>query len=117
MTTANNVINVDLSASGGESPFSIVFDPDGQRVFTSNMDSNSVSIIELDNSNNVIDIDLSASGGEGPAAIAFDHNGQRVFTANLNSDSVSIIELDNSNNVINVDLSRFWWRKSIFHCI
>ena len=34
-------------ASGGESPFSIVFDPDDQRVFTANDASNSVSIIDI----------------------------------------------------------------------
>ena len=104
LDNSNNVIDIDLSASGGEGPFAIVFDPDGQRVFTANIDSDSVSLIDINNPNNVIDIDLSASGGDGPQAIAFDSAGQRVFTANLNTASVSIIELDNANNVINVDI-------------
>ena len=69
----------------------IAFDEAGQRVFISIGNSNSVSIIELNNANNVIDVDLSASGGLGPAAIAFDAAGQRVFTDNANSASASII--------------------------
>ena len=105
LDNSNNVIDVDLLASGGSGPSAIAFDSDGQRVFTANRDSDSVSIIEIDNSNNVIDVDLLASGGSEPRAIAFDSEGQRVFTVNINSDSVSIIELDNSNNVIDVDLS------------
>ncbi len=62
-------------------------------MFTANVNSDSVSIIELNNANNVIDVDLSLSGGDGPVAITFDEAGQRVFTANANSDSVSIIDL------------------------
>ena len=88
-----DVIDIDLLTSGGDRPTDIVFEPDGQRVFTANSESDSVSIIELDNANNVIDVDLSASGGEEPDVIAFDPDGQRVFTANQISDSVSIIEL------------------------
>ena len=60
-------------------------------MFISIGNSNSVSIIELNNANNVIDVDLSASGGLGPVAIAFDAAGQRVFTDNANSASASII--------------------------
>ena len=104
LDNSNNVINVDISAAGGEGPVAIAFDPDGQRVFTANQVSHSVSIIELDNSNNVINVDISAAGGDSPLAIASDPDGQRVFTANQVSHSVSIIELDNSNNVIDVDL-------------
>ena len=86
-------------------PVRIVFDAAGQRVFTANQDSDSVSIIDLANSNNVTNVDLSSSGGESPFAIAFDQTGQRVFTANEGGDSVSIIDLANSNNVTNVDLA------------
>ena len=83
----------------------IAFDAIGQRVFTANADSNSVSIIELNNDNTVTNVPLSPSGGLLPSAIAFDAIGQRVFTANANSDSVSIIDLLESNIVTNVPLS------------
>ena len=74
-------------------------------MFTANIFSDSVSIIDLANSNTVTNVDLAPSGGDGPVAIAFDDAGQRVFTANLLSDSVSIIDLDNSNTVTNVPLA------------
>ena len=69
-----------------------------QRLFTTNLNSDSISIIDLANSNNVTNVPLGPSGGDGPQAIAFDEAGQRLFTANGNSDSVSIIDLANSNN-------------------
>ena len=68
-------------------------------MFTANYYSDSVSIIELDNSNNVIDVDLSASGGNAPSAIAFDQDDQRVFTANGVSNSVSIIDLPSISKI------------------
>ncbi|HEX6672434.1 MAG TPA: beta-propeller fold lactonase family protein, partial [Nitrososphaeraceae archaeon] len=85
--------------------FILAFDEAGQRVFTVNEFSDSVSIIDLANSNTVTNVDLSSSGGDAPVAIAFDEAGQRVFTANQNSDSISIIDLANSNTVINVPLA------------
>ncbi len=69
----------------------IIFDEAGQRVFTANEHSDSVSIIDLENANNVTNVDLAPSGGNFPVAIAFDAASQRVFTANRDSDSVSII--------------------------
>ncbi len=72
--------------------FIIAFDAAGQRVFTANQGSNSVSIIDLSD-NSVTDVDLAASGGLEPLEIAFDAAGQRVFIANDISDSVSIIKL------------------------
>ena len=71
----------------------IAFDAIGQRVFTANADSNSVSIIELNNDNFVTNVDLTPAGGEDPRAITFDEVDQKVFTANVISDSVSIIDL------------------------
>ena len=88
--------------SGGDEPVAIAFDEAGQRVFTANHRSNSVSIVDLANSNTVTNVTLGPGGGE-PLAIAFDATGQRVFTANrCCNNSVSIIELTNSNTVTNV---------------
>ena len=84
--------------------YAIAFDAAGQRVFTANEFSDSVSIIELANSNNVIHIPLLPTGGDRPFAIAFDQVGQRLFTANRDSDSVSIIDLANANTVTNIPL-------------
>src|SRR5215204_5328985 len=83
----------------------IAFDENGQRVFTANIGSSSVSIIDLANANTVTNVPLAPSGGNGPIAITFDETGQRVFTANVNSDSVSIIDLANANTVTNVPLA------------
>ena len=60
-------------------------------MFTANLLSHSVSIIDLANANTVTNVPLLPSGGDAPLGIAFDAAGQRVFTANANSDSVSII--------------------------
>ena len=90
------VTNVPLGPSGGDTPVAIAFDEAGQRVFTANVCSDSVSIIDLDNANTVTNVPLGPSGGDTPGAIAFDEAGQRVFTANLFSASVSIIDLTNS---------------------
>jgi len=81
----------------------IEFDETGQRVFTANTFSNSISIIDLTNSNNVTNVPLFPSGGVNPSGVVFDDAGQRVFTPNLGG-SVSIIDLANSNNVTNVPL-------------
>ena len=73
-------------------PLNIAFAAAGQRVFTANSGSDSVSIVDLaNNANTVTNVPLTPSGGEGPISIAFDAAGQRVFTANIFSDSVSII--------------------------
>ena len=80
----------------------IAFDENGQRVFTANIGSSSVSIIDLANANTVTNVPLAPSGGNGPRAIAFDETGQRVFTVNQFSSSVSIIDLANANTVTNV---------------
>jgi YVTN family beta-propeller protein len=100
------VENVPLGQNIGivSGSFIIAFDEAGQRVFTANGNSHSVSIIDLANSNNVTNIDLFPSGAIFPAGIAFDEAGQRVFTANAGSDSVSIIDLANANTVTNVPL-------------
>ena len=91
-------------------PGAIAFDEAGQRVFTANTDSDSVSIIDLNNANTVTNVPLATSGGDEPIAIAFDETGQRVFTADQISDSVSIIDLNNANTVTNVPLPTFWRR-------
>jgi YVTN family beta-propeller protein len=83
----------------------IAFDETGQRVFTANQLSNSVSIIDLTNANTVTNVPLLPSGGDQPVAISFDETGQRVFTTNRVSDSVSIIDLNNANTVTNVPLA------------
>jgi len=83
----------------------IAFDETGQRVFTANQNSDSVSIIDLANANTVTNVPLLPSGGNDPFAIAVDEAGQRVFTANFLSNSVSIIDLANANTVTNVPVS------------
>ena len=93
----DGIINVD-DVGVGTSPRALAFDSEGQRVFVANLDSASVSIIELDNNNMVTNVGVGLS----PLALAFDSEGQRVFVANGNSASVSIIELDNNNMVTNV---------------
>jgi YVTN family beta-propeller protein len=83
----------------------LAFDAAGQRVFTADYNSHTVSIIDLANANTVTTVPLSPSGGTCPASIAFDAAGQRVFTSNVCSNSVSIIDLANANTVTNVPLS------------
>ena len=72
-------------------------------MFTTNLNSDSVSIIDLADST-LLQTYTLASGGDSPLAIAFDEAGQRLFTTNIDSDSVSIIDLANSNTVTNVPL-------------
>ncbi|HEX2405857.1 MAG TPA: hypothetical protein VHJ38_01510 [Nitrososphaeraceae archaeon] len=61
-------------------------------MFTANISSHSVSVIELPDSNDVIHVNLAPSGGYFLSAVAFDLTGQRLFTANQ-GDSVSIIDI------------------------
>jgi YVTN family beta-propeller protein len=82
----------------------ITFDETGQRVFTANTFSNSISIINLTNSNNVTNVSVFSPPGPNPNGVVFDEIGQRVFTPNLGG-SVSIIDLANSNNVTKVPLA------------
>ena len=91
-----------------DNPELIIFDEVGQRVFTANGGTDTVTIINLTNSNTVTSVNIGLSGGFNPEAIAFDQEGQRVFTGNTISDSLSIIELANSNNVTNVPLDLRW---------
>jgi YVTN family beta-propeller protein len=101
-----NVENVPVGGIDFRFPSAtlVISDAAGQRVFTANQESDSVSIIDLANSNTVTNVPLAPSGGDNPFAIAFDAAGQRVFTANQESDSVSIIDLANSNTVTNIPL-------------
>ena len=107
----NTVTNIQLAPSGGDAPVAIAFDAAGQRVFTANLNSDSVSIIDLANSNTVTNVPLAPTGGDDPRALAFDEAGQRVFTANGDSDSVSIIDLADLT-VLQMYLLAFWWRLS-----
>ena len=90
----------------------IVFDEEGQRVFTANpaTSSESVSIIELDNANAVTNVPLGFPGLISPLAIAFDATGQRVFKANLNGHPVSIIELADYQHCNKRTSFTFWWK-------
>jgi YVTN family beta-propeller protein len=83
----------------------LAFDAVGQRVFTADYSSHTVSIIDLANGNTVTTVPLSPTGGFCPTAITFDAAGQRVFTGNVCSQSISIIDLANANTVTNVPLS------------
>jgi YVTN family beta-propeller protein len=82
----------------------LAFDAAGQRVFTADYSSHTVSIIDLANANTVTTVPLSPSGGQCPASIVFDAVGERLFTSNVCSNSVSIIDLANANTVTNVPL-------------
>ena len=100
VTNANfDVDNVPVGGNIGlffPATFIIAFDEIGQRVFTANRDSQSVSIIDLTNPDPATAVtNIPLDSDKTPAAIAFDQEGQRVFTANLGNSSVSIIDLTN----------------------
>ena len=45
LANSNNVTNVPLGPSGGDTPVAIAFDEEGQRVFTANVRSDSVPLL------------------------------------------------------------------------
>ena len=61
-------------------PLNIAFDAAGQRVFTANSGSDSVSIVDLvNNANTVTNVPLAPFGGVAPVAIEFDAAGQTFY--------------------------------------
>ncbi len=71
---------------------------DGTRVFTSNSDTKSVSVI--DTANNIVMASISV--GDNPNGIAVNAAGTRVYVANSSSNNVSVIDTGNNTVIATV---------------
>jgi YVTN family beta-propeller protein len=77
----------------GMSPQNIVVTPDGTRVYVSNVQSNTVSVIST--SSNIVLADIVV--GDNPNGLAITPDGHFLYVANFVSNTVSIIDIDPTN--------------------
>ena len=77
------------TAATKRSSSAIALTKDGQTLLVVNPDSNSISIIDLDDATAVHEITV----GVDPRTVAVDDAGNRAYVANRESDSISVIDL------------------------
>ena len=79
----------------GNAPFGMAYDPKNERIYVTNSESNTVSVIDT-NTNSVLGNPIKV--GMTPKGIAYDPENERIYVTNFGSDTVSIIDT-NSNRV------------------
>jgi YVTN family beta-propeller protein len=72
----------------GKHPSSVAVAPNGRRVYVTNHDSGSVSVIDA-GSNTVT---ATVPVGNGPSDVVVSPDGRRIYVTNHDSDSVSVID-------------------------
>ena len=90
MQTMTSNVEVD-----GNAPFGMAYDPKNERIYVTNSESNTVSVIDT-NTNSVLGNPIKV--GMTPKGIAYDPENERIYVTNFGSDTVSIIDT-NSNRV------------------
>lgn len=90
-TTTVTPVNISshtalTNVTAGTNPFGVVFDPDGSRVFITNMGSDNVTVINTV-TNTVI---TTLTVGDDPRGIAITPDGQKLYIANFGDDNVSV---------------------------
>lgn len=85
--TANQITNV--TGLGG-SPFMAVANNEGDRVYVSNQNSDSVSVVSGSGCNKSVTAEIDV--GSGPRHIALSPNGELLFVSNSVDNSVSVID-------------------------
>ncbi|MGE5699019.1 MAG: YncE family protein [Deltaproteobacteria bacterium] len=78
-----------LHLAGGDYPRELALTPDGGKLLSVNVGSNTVSVI---NTASLIEV-LRINVGKGPESLQIDQNGRRAYILNRLSNSVSVIDL------------------------
>ena len=86
--------SVIAAVTVGTNPRGVAVSPNGSRVYVTNLDSNSVSVINTSNNTAVATVAVGAN----PRGVAVSPNGSRVYVTNAGEDSVSVI--NTSNNTV-----------------
>ena len=95
-TTSPCEVTVDTITGLGNAPFGIAFDSVNERIYVTNSDDNTVSVIDT-TTNTVID---TIPIGVVPFGIAYDHINQRIYVTNFGDGTVSII--DTTTNTVDL---------------
>ena len=97
-TTLNTVVNTIVV---GDLPVGVAVAPDGKRVYVTNVDSGSVSVIDTTLNTVVETISVSSpSNGLGPDNVAVAPDGKRVYMTSGNSNSFAVIDTTTTPNTV-----------------
>jgi YVTN family beta-propeller protein len=91
----NTVVPGNFPAAIGLSPAAVAYDPATQQIFSADLGSNTVTVVD-DQTNTPV---TSVSVGSGPVDLAYDSGTGEVFVANQYSDNVSVIS-DSTDAVV-----------------
>lgn len=80
----------------GNSPFGMAYDPKNERMYVTNSESNTVSVIDTD-TNTVLGNPIKV--GTSPKGIAYDPENERMYVANFGSSTVSMIDTTSNQAV------------------
>ena len=87
-TSDNSVVNtIDV----GVGPFGVAVTPNGGYVYVTNLNDNTVSVIQTSDKPSEISVVATIAVGDAPEGVAVDHNGKYVYVANRSSGTVSVI--------------------------
>jgi YVTN family beta-propeller protein len=90
-------INTVIATVGvGDIPFGVALSPDGTRAYVTNVNSDTVSVIDTA-TNTVVGAPIPV--GDAPGDVAVSPDGTRAYVTNVNSDTVSVIDTT-TNTVI-----------------
>ncbi len=92
------VSNVDID---GNAPNGMAYDPKNKRIYVTNSESNTVSVIDT-NTNTVLGNPIRV--GMNPKGIAYDPENERMYVTNFGSNTVSIIDT-HSNRALGSTIS------------
>ncbi len=104
-TTQNPPVQIDTNGivgdgitpiTVGNGPWGVAYDPDHQRMYVTNFDDDTVSVIDTD-SNTVVAGPITV--GDGPTDITYDPVNNRMYVTNFSGGTVSVI-FTNTNMVI-----------------
>lgn len=102
LTACSPVVSSTVNVGNG--PFGIAVDPDGQRVYVTNFNDDSVTVIDS-SSNSVVAGPIMV--GLGPRDIAFKVDGTVAYVANSSSSTVSLIDTSTNTTTGTVTVGNF----------
>ncbi|HYD33550.1 MAG TPA: beta-propeller fold lactonase family protein, partial [Methylophilaceae bacterium] len=92
LTAINLENNQSFTVAVGEHPYCATASPDGNTVYVSNTQADSVSVIDIQQKRIIATINV----GGFPEGINYDHSTHRIYVANWFDNSVSVINARNN---------------------
>jgi YVTN family beta-propeller protein len=107
--SAQTIIGTIKLGEGGYSPWDVAVNPSTNRIYTSDLDSNTVSVID-GASDNVV---ATVSVGANPYGVVVNPSTNRIYTADTGSNTVSVIDGTNNNVVATVSTGASPWAVAV----